>query len=95
MAQKTKNNATQEIRRIGCGESIICRLVATARGLPPNVIPQRKPAPRGPGETCKAANNLMRQEDSLDMICCGEMLSLLAIDGLPLCLSGTHSVALV
>ena len=54
LAWKTENVSTKEIaRRTGRGESTIRRLTATARGLPPNVVPPRKPVPGRPRKTSK------------------------------------------
>ena len=62
LAWKTENVSTKEISsRTGRGESTIRRLVATARGLPPNV-PPRKPVPGRPRKTSKCSDNILRRE---------------------------------
>ena len=63
MAWKTENVSTKEISsRTGRGESTIRCLVATARGLPPNVVPPRKPVPGKPRKTSKCTDNILRRE---------------------------------
>ena len=60
---KTENVLTKEIsRRTGRVESTIRRLVATARCLPLNVVPPRKPVPGRPRKTSKHTDNILRRE---------------------------------
>lgn len=67
LAWKAENVSTKEISRFaGRGESTIRRLVATARDLPPNVVPPRKPVPGRPRKTSKATDNLLRRESLKD-----------------------------
>ena len=60
LAWKTENVSTKEIsRRTGRGESTIQSLVATARCLPLNVVPPRKPVPGRPRKTSKHTDNIL------------------------------------
>ena len=54
LSWKTENVSTKEISRCtGRSESTIQRLVATALGLPSNVVPSRKSVPGRPRKTSK------------------------------------------
>ena len=63
LAWKYENVPTKEIaRRTGRGESTIRRLISTARGLPSNVVPPRKPASGRPRKTSAVTDALLRRE---------------------------------
>lgn len=63
LAWKMENVSTKEISsRTGRGQSTIRRLVATARDLPPNVVPPRKPVPGRPRKTSKFTDKILRRE---------------------------------
>lgn len=63
LAWKYENVSTKEIaKRTGRGESTIRRLVASARGLPLNVVPPRKSASGRPRKTSSVTDTLLRRE---------------------------------
>ena len=63
LAWKYENVSTKEIvKRTGRGESTIRRLVASARGLPLNVVPPRKSASWRPRKSSSITDTLLRRE---------------------------------